>query len=154
MVYLHCIYDVLYGLYSICQYCVFTVLYLHCEYYLFAFCKAVLSPPCFSSAMRRLFSIRFLGLPPVVIAGGGLVRTSAVIHRLIRKICNLSVDESHKGRRCSRSAFFRASRAAREDKTATRCQCAASGLSRDGRFSIQCSPFALPGSTLQAAFAA
>lgn len=47
MVYLHCIYDVLYRLYSICQYCVFTVLYLQCEYYLFAFCKAVLSPLVF-----------------------------------------------------------------------------------------------------------
>ncbi|EDQ6556989.1 hypothetical protein S675_005287 [Salmonella enterica subsp. enterica] len=32
------------------------------------------------------------------------------------------MDESHKGRRCSRSAFFRACRAAREDKPATRCR--------------------------------
>ncbi|EDZ9929524.1 hypothetical protein GJ842_14705 [Salmonella enterica] len=55
------------------------------------------------------------------------------------------MDESHKGRRCSRSAFFRARRAAREDKPATRCQCAASGLSRVGRFSIQCSPLRFDG---------
>ncbi|WP_431192698.1 hypothetical protein [Salmonella enterica] len=41
--------------------------------------------------------------------------------------------------------FFRARRAAREDKSATRCQCAASGLSRDGRFSIQCSPLRFTG---------
>lgn len=145
------------------MYCIDCIPYVNTVYLLFCIYSVhtiyllsvkQFSPPCFSSAMRRLFSIRFLGLPPVVIAGGDLVRTSAVIHRLIRKICNLSVDESHKGRRCSRSAFFRACRAAREDKPATRCQCAASGLSRDGRFSIQCSPFALPGSALQAAFAA
>ncbi|EEP9823316.1 hypothetical protein HCP56_005068 [Salmonella enterica subsp. diarizonae] len=55
------------------------------------------------------------------------------------------MDENHKGCRRSRSAFFRARRAAREDKTATRCQCAASGLSRDGHFSIQCSPLRFVG---------
>ncbi|EJM2521740.1 hypothetical protein NN677_005287 [Salmonella enterica] len=38
-----------------------------------------------------------------------------------------------------------ARRAMREDKTATRCQCAASGLSRDGRFSIQCSALRFAG---------
>ncbi|HIB1631984.1 TPA: hypothetical protein ACWV6Y_006003, partial [Salmonella enterica subsp. enterica serovar Muenchen] len=54
----------------------------------------------------KIVNISLCGLPPVVIAGGGLVRTIAVIHRLIRKICNLSVDESHKGRRRSCSAFF------------------------------------------------
>ncbi|HCM8928332.1 TPA: hypothetical protein N5H07_005368 [Salmonella enterica subsp. enterica serovar Paratyphi B] len=38
-----------------------------------------------------------------------------------------------------------ARRAMWEDKTATRCQCVASGLSRDGRFSIQCSALRFAG---------
>ncbi|EGF0852077.1 hypothetical protein NN677_004794 [Salmonella enterica] len=71
------------------------------------------------------------------------------------------MDENHKGRCRSRSAFFRASRAARKDKIATRCQCAASGLSRDGLLFRSCRALShyapatrLLMNALQAAFAA
>lgn len=88
--------------------------------------------PVFRQLCAWLFFVHSCSLSPVVFAGGGCVRAGVVIHRLILKICNFSVDESHKG--CRAAPLFSAPvLAARRGSNAACGQYPASGRARDGR---------------------